>query len=518
MCALIALITKLAERVPNLTMTVLFFLYFTHVDNHHATELELVQRHLDAGDDVQILYCDGRRGGCEINPRANRLHCMCCLRNRTRGLRLLDKAVKTEPWHNSLSTADYEKVNDVVGRLPSTSSELRTFEIDGYDLGMGVLSALITRTGDAEASPRANKSFVEGAAKYGYSVFLGVTNYLRQKQVDKVYVVNGRLPASRAIVKACRQANIPFATFDEGHSPAHYGVFENATPHDRSYFQERMNELWQSGADAPDQRERTARLFFEERVGAINAQGWLDRGFTRAQNKGMLPSGWNPTQHNVAIFSSSEDEFAAIGPEWRNPLYEDQLDGVRKICGSIADGRRGDVKLYLRVHPNFVHMPDSYREALWKLASETCEIIAPDSPVSTYTLMSQADRIVTFGSTIGIEATFWGKPSILAAQCFYRELGATYNPESHDELIDLITRPQLEPLPAAKALIYGYYWKTFGTPYRYTEQTEQGVRYRGCNLGGQSLLMRAMARFSRHREGKTVPSTRSQKKESVSKS
>ena len=51
---------------------------------------------------------------------------------------------------------------------------------------------------------------------------------------------------------------------------------------------------------------------------------------------------------------------------------------------------------------------------------------------------------------------------------FYRNLGVTYNPETHDELIQLL-HAQLEPKPMDPTLAYGYFWPTFGIPFKHFE-------------------------------------------------
>ncbi len=69
----------------------------------------------------------------------------------------------------------------------------------------------------------------------------------------------------------------------------------------------------------------------------------------------------------------------------------------------------------------------------------------PESSISTYAMMKHCDRVVSFGSTAGLEAAYWGKPSILAGTSFYRNLGATYNPRTHEDLVALIMAERLPP-------------------------------------------------------------------------
>ncbi len=84
----------------------------------------------------------------------------------------------------------------------------------------------------------------------------------------------------------------------------------------------------------------------------------------------------------------------------------------------------------------------------------------------TYRLMRSCEKVLTFGSTTGIEAVYWGRPSVLAGMSYYREMDATYNPNTHDELVQLL-RADLAPRAQLPALKYGFYQATFGRPYAY---------------------------------------------------
>jgi hypothetical protein len=82
--------------------------------------------------------------------------------------------------------------------------------------------------------------------------------------------------------------------------------------------------------------------------------------------------------------------------------------------------------------------------------------------------LDACEKVVVFGSTVGIEATYSRKPSILCGAAYYASLDAAYRPASHDEVITLIDAC-LPPKPIIGALQYGFYLKTFGMDFRYFE-------------------------------------------------
>ena len=61
-----------------------------------------------------------------------------------------------------------------------------------------------------------------------------------------------------------------------------------------------------------------------------------------------------------------------------------------------------------------------------------------DSSISSYGLLMQAESVVTVGSTIGVEAAFWGKKSILIGRAFHENMGMTLNPENRVQLREML--------------------------------------------------------------------------------
>ena len=150
-----------------------------------------------------------------------------------------------------------------------------------------------------------------------------------------------------------------------------------------------------------------------------------------------LPEGWDERKNNVAIFPSSEDEFTAIGDVWKNPLYVDQQDGIRKVIAAL----RGDPDVHVCVRlpePGGDDRPIDGARAP-RVARASRQRHRANEPGSTYALMKNASRVLTFGSTTASRPSI-GRPSILGAISAFDQLGGTYNPTSHDDLVALLRR------------------------------------------------------------------------------
>jgi hypothetical protein len=210
---------------------------------------------------------------------------------------------------------------------------------------------------------------------------------------------------------------------------------------------------------------RIGRSFFTERRYGSGRQ-FIEAQFTDDQQKGRLPDGFDPKAQNIAVFNSSEDEFAAVDG-YQNPVYADQISALPRI---LEDPRLDPgLTFYLRVHPNLKGVDNYQMREIDTLTHPNIRVIPPESDVDTYALMDACDRVLTFGSTMGIESSFFGKPSIVAGQVPYAHLGSVYVPETHDAVIDLLNDAELPPLDRLGALQFGYYMVARDRPFEHTD-------------------------------------------------
>jgi hypothetical protein len=97
--------------------------------------------------------------------------------------------------------------------------------------------------------------------------------------------------------------------------------------------------------------------------------------------------------------------------------------------------------------------------------------------------MDACEKTITFGSTIGVEATYWGKPSILLGKSYYDQMDGIYKPTSFEELFNLINTPKLSPKRKEDILAYGYFWSTFGNDFDHlTYQDKHHTYYKGKRI------------------------------------
>ncbi len=432
--------------------------YHSHITwpSHFETELELIQKHLNEGDTVYHLVCNASLCICDINLDHNVDRCLSCISKRKTGISMLKGEVKEIELLSLLTEEDYKKINSIP-KIFDSIEHLQEFYYEEFPAGYGAGSSVISLFRDPAYDVRANAETIGKYLRSSIAVYIGVKHFIRRYSPQDIYVFNGRFAHNRAVLSACRKEKIRCLIHERGNRPGYYEVFENRTPQDLYYQQERIRNAWEK-AD-PQTREELGASFFTDRARGM-PDGWYS--YVGHQVAGKMPEGWDPQKKNIVVFNTSEDEFASCSDEWKNKIYPSQYEAIRQIARELS--RQPEYALWLRVHPNLLNASPREQKMIDSLQGEPVHVISASSDVNTYALVKEAHIVLTFGSTVGIESAYWGKASVLAGPALYDTLGATYNPGSHEEVLELL-RSDLKPLDKTGALMYGYYMKTFGTPF-----------------------------------------------------
>lgn len=442
------------------------FIYSTHTlwPHHAETELELMQLHLDKGDKVHRFVCNGELPVCDTNVHHRMYSCLKCIDKQKIGQSLLDGGDQIVV-HSIYSTENFRKARETPFQFTDLK-KFKEFKIDNFDIGYAVSSSIISELRDPSPDIQKNIELFRNYFYTSLAIYYDALENINKYRPDVIFAFNGRVAHGKPILRAAQKTGVECRIHERGCDIFHYGLTINTTPHDIGNFTVQMEKMWNQ-AD-PVEREKVGSAFYEERIKG-KEQAWIS--FVKDQQSDLLPSDWNKDKHNIAIFNTSEDEYESIGPEWKNELYETQAEGIEKLLISFAD--KNDYHFYLRIHPNLKGLDNRQISDAYSLKKyPNITIIDAESPVSTYTLMTKSEKTITFGSSAGIEAVYWGKVSILLGKSFYAYIEGAYKPSTHDEAVSMIMS-DLKPAGKTGALKYGYYLKNFG--YRFVHYKPTGL-------------------------------------------
>lgn len=435
-------------------MNIVIFNSHTLLASHYETEIEIILNHQEKGDKIVQLVCNKELPACDTNPYFHPEACEKCVSKRKMGYSLINKNIEIKSFFN-LTEADKKRITEIP-KVFTNVADLQKLKIDNFEIGYAISSSIISMYRDP--NPILGSNLIERYITSSLGVYFSLINYLKSNKTDIVYIFNGRLAQTRAVLRACNLLGVKCLIHERGNSQNYYSLFENTSIHNIKNTQKLIKETWEK-AD-PFNKEAIAEKWYQTRIGG-KMENWYS--FLEDQIH-TLPEGWDPNKINILICNSSEDEFASLGEEWKNPFYANQTEGILKM---VTDGAElSNVHFYLRIHPHLIKVNNENVKFLHELSFKNLTVIPAVSKISTYHLVKHASKIITFGSTIGIEATYLGKPSILAGKCLYSDLDVAYVPINHQHLIQLI-KEEITPKPKEMALMVGYFFGTFGIHFKY---------------------------------------------------
>jgi hypothetical protein len=287
---------------------------------------------------------------------------------------------------------------------------------------------------------------------------LFASKFLDKIKPDQVVIFNGRFLLERAVWDSAisRGYNIYFL---ERFSPQwndRYYLFKEPV-HSTRYRSSVMLSYYENSALSSNEKSRIAAGWFEDRRLGIS------QNFTRGQSMQLAQP--SHAQKIVSFFHSSEDELLGFGADefdWANQF--ELIDTLVEVVRA-----KPNWKLIVRIHPNLLNK--SHREIKkWERFSasrsdDLIQFIAPASPINSYDLIKHSDSVVTYGSTIGVEAAFFGKNSILCGEAFHDHMDILDIAYTRDSLSEYLSR-QLSNFDKVRvqenAVRYGFFHATGG--------------------------------------------------------
>ncbi len=427
-----------------------------------------ILEHLYLNKDTDELYfvsCDNVMKTCPYNHYGDEFVCQLCKKNTNRIINCFDFFSHITIYKLS----DY-KVNicfNIKSLKLETLSDFQQlyWDNDIYDVGFAIVSTFVSRKRDI-SNEITNKEKKELINSYVNSIILyeSFKNLIEREKPDEINIFNGRLFDTRPLLRLCKSKNINCNIIEiSGYQLKNWIIYKNTLPHDINEYTNNLEKTWDSESDIYE-KIKIGSSFFDFKIKGLNTN---DKSYVSYQSFELLPSNFNPNKINIVIYNSSEDEFFSIGPEWKK-YFDTQLEGIKFICEKVKNLE--NYHIYLRIHPNLNHVKAEFVKELYKLNKlyNNLTVIKPNSKISSYQLMFKSDKIITFGSTIGIEATYFGKPSLSLGTSFYNKIDGAYTiNECDDPVISKFIFENLPPKSKDNAIKYGYFQMKAGIPFKF---------------------------------------------------
>ncbi|TDK47317.1 DUF354 domain-containing protein [Algoriphagus formosus] len=444
------------------------------------TSLELAEEYAENGHEVYYVHIGGILPYVEwYNGISKGISKFLYRKSVQHKIKLARKLINSQIQVATDSMLSGEEIESLYEELTFKNlEELKAYVWQGIDVGLAAASSHISVTNDLYPDTLVQNEVINRIIHSSKIVATSFQKWLDKIAPDLVLFRNGRVATYRPILRICQREKQQFLVHDRACDKFHYSLGPTYR-HDWEMRKDELEENWEKSVLPLSTKQKIGRDFFEERKVRKNDSFTV---FAKDQKVGMLPSSWNKDNFNVVYFNSSISEYAAVGDEV-NPhvLFDSQEDSLVEIARHLSN--RPNTKLYLRLHPNLINQSRQEKELWYNLESEQINVIKPDSPIDTYALIEQADLVICYLSTVGVEAAYCGTPTISLSHSLYSRLDVVYQPATKEELFELLDAENLPAKPNERCLEYGFYMKTHGIKHKYFHAlTHQSGRYKGVDL------------------------------------
>lgn len=312
----------------------------------------------------------------------------------------------------SRSSEPKETILALKNQLQSIKSvhDFNSIKHDEILPGGALANSFVYETGRRDFDLRRDERIISLLLDSYLSVYFFVKSEILDNGIERALIYNGRFLHERATWDACKSVGIDAFLFETTRN--RYHLRKNQGFHDRVINQKLMKDLWQSTSLELSKNELTeigSRYFTE-----------LESSRNRFYKKEESYNSKNKAAGHFVFFSNSDDEAVGFWDSWTEP-FMDQVSLIENLQ-RFFDSRKRE-HLYIRLHPNLSSKSNEEKMRWEKLkSSEYSTVINPDEHVSSYVLLKAAKGVISYGSTIGMEAAFHSIPSAILADCWYDEL------------------------------------------------------------------------------------------------
>lgn len=445
---------------------------------------DVLQTVLDKNPEARVYYLTNSQSFniCYFNLEKNPANCYRCKTGVKNALELINGEFIHLNISDLVSKKDLARADDFFAREETIKIEQRFEE---FEVGEATLSTYISRTRDRELT-EVNRDFVRELAINALALYLGLKRFLTEKDINVVYNFNGRQDYVRAVFKAALASGLDCYNVEQARPGGYLEYFKNVLTHNISAKKTLINSCWENSTLSKDEKIEIGKEFFRKQRSGNSV---IFPSHIKEQTFNLLPSTISEEKENYVLFTSSDDEFAALGEDFHNPLFEDQFSGIHFLVELIGN-KFPEKNFYIRMHPNLSGLQFDYVKNIRDLNGKYPNIfvIYPEDKIDSYALMDKAAKVISFGSTLGLEATFYQKPSILLGKSFFYYSDVTYNPKNKDE-VEFLLNETLIAKPQISAIRFGFYYLKGGkkTKYYSQDKVKGEVLFKGKKIPNPSL-------------------------------
>lgn len=449
---------------------------------HVTTEAILAKAVEQRGADVHFFLCGGPLEQCDFkpatDPHVTRPLCWRCVGFARRVLGGFDL-----PWSELSEHVPDGAREQIRDRLDGLGlDQLQDFEYQGLPVGQYVLPSVQRSLlrGDIAGDPWSHevlRGFVESACLMVHVA----AELLAQKRPDVVVLTNGTFFAERVMLQLARNEGCEVIAYERG-MRLDSVVLARGEPVVPFNLDEHWDRMDPKALTAAEDDALDGYLAARARGNVGVQQLWPSM---EADGDAVLQRLGVGRDRSIAVLFTNVLWDSAVFR--RDRAFDSMFDWVRSTIGAFRD--LPERQLLIRVHPAEMRVPmlesrdrliDNLRAADIEIPPNV-RIVPPDDPASSYALMAVADSVLTYTSTIGLEAAVRGLRVVTAGRTHYARHGFTVDVDDRSryrqQVIDALSAGPLNDQELRRARAYAYlFFFLFTRPFPWVDDHSRSTR------------------------------------------
>jgi len=217
---------------------IVFFLSSDWWSPHLETDLELIERHLLAGDECTLITCDSNISCCMRNYDHIWINCQYCMHRTKKAIELLGGKCIIKKIREFGPHTEFNFNAEIASDLES----FLKFEHRGFEAGYAVASYLIDQEKNPDYDLIGNEKRVRKLINLTCRTFDWFDALFKSNKFDEAYAMNGRLLYYRAFFRAAINNEIDCFLHERGGQKDKFLLVKNQLPHDLSMWKRLMEK------------------------------------------------------------------------------------------------------------------------------------------------------------------------------------------------------------------------------------------------------------------------------------
>ncbi len=388
-----------------------------------------------------------------------------------------ERSIKKLKNNKNFKLIYFKNKNFNIGKIKnsqiSSINKLRKIKFYSSPIGYGIASSIQTLLKDNKPNLglKQNRDLIHKKYVTSIKIYNFIKQIILEYQPNEIFIFNGRINESWTIVCLAEKYKINYFTYEIANlKNSYYEIHKNTLPMFYDYnikFPKKINKL------KILKKKREIDKFVNKDPIFFDNSSWTNH--TTLFRKSFLPKNFNKKLRNFCIFNNSLEELDSVRGNALKARKKSPNDIIFELLKKF--NKEKNFFFYLRLHPNLVsknilskNITTQFQEIIQKGKKyRNLKIIWPEEKVDSYELLKNCEKVITFGSTIGFEASYMGKPVVCINNKKSQGTNYAYFPKSFNETVNLIKK-KLKPKPKFGSLYYFYLRFNRGNKMKYCKQ------------------------------------------------